>query len=75
VRIGTTTRFGLSGGPAGSTPGAAEPPLGEVDGVADGEPEAVLGAAEVGAVDGEAGGALTCPTVGGVAVVSGLTKK
>ena len=43
VRIGTTIRFGASGGPAGSAPGAAEPPLAEGDEDGDAEPDGVLG--------------------------------
>jgi hypothetical protein len=73
VRIGTTIRFGASGGPAGSAAGAVEPPLAEDEG--DGEPDGVLGADEVGDVVAEGGGGLTCPTGGGVAVVSGLANQ
>jgi hypothetical protein len=71
VRIGTTIRFGASGGPAGSAPGAAEPPFAEGDEDGDAEPDGVLGGAELGAAVSDAGGALTCPTGGGLAVVSG----
>ena len=72
VRIGTTIRFGAERRvPPADASGAVEPPLARVgveDGVPDGEPDGVLVAREVGVVDSEvAGGALTCPTGGGVA--------